>query len=214
MQALSDLLQRVVDYITPLAESLGAPGLALVALLDSSFLSLPQVTDALIIGFTLKHPSQWLVHAISATIGSVAGCAALYFTARKGGEAFLRSRFKAHHIERGLAIVRKHGWLAVTVPSLLPPPTPFKLFVLLAGVANLRPLTFVLAAGLGRSLRYGGEAWLTYAYGERASIFIRDNLPTVLMAAAALLVVGAVALVLWRRRSGGTTPQDTPGTTP
>lgn len=200
MQALSDLLQRVVAFVTPLAESLGAPGLALVALLDSSFLSLPQVTDALIVAFTLKHPSRWAAHALAATIGSVAGCATLYAAARKGGEAFLRNRFKAQHVERGLAIVRKHGWLAVTVPSLLPPPTPFKLFVLLAGVANIRPLTFILAVTLGRGLRYGVEAWLSYVYGEQATIFIRDNLSTALAWAAAAFVAGAILLFVWRRR--------------
>lgn len=201
MHYLTDFLQRIVDTIAPIAESMGEPGLALVALVDSSFLSLPQLTDALIVAFTLKHPSRWFMHAGAATIGSVAGCAALYFTARKGGEAFLRSRFKEHHIERGLALVRKHGWLTVTVPSLLPPPAPFKLFVLLAGVANIRPWTFILAAALGRSLRYGAEAWLTYVYGERASAFISDNLPVVLMWAAVAMVAGAVVVVVWRRRN-------------
>ena len=60
MQYVSDFLQRLVDIITPWAEQLGAPGLALVAMLDSSFLSLPQVTDALIVAFTLKHPERWM----------------------------------------------------------------------------------------------------------------------------------------------------------
>lgn len=200
MQYVSDFLQRLVDIITPWAEQLGAPGLALVAMLDSSFLSLPQVTDALIVAFTLKHPERWIVHGLSATGGSIVGCAALYFTARKGGEAFLRSKFKAQHIERGLALLRRHGWLAVTVPSLMPPPTPFKLFVLLAGVANIRPWTFIVAVAVGRGLRYGGEAWLTYVYGVRATAFIRDNLPVVLMWLAVGLVVGGLGLMLWRRQ--------------
>lgn len=200
MQYLSDLLERLVGTITPWAEQLGAPGLALVALLDSSFLSLPQVTDALIVAFTLKQPDRWLVHALAATVGSVAGCAALYFTARKGGEAFLRGNFKAHHIERGLGLLRRHGWLAITVPSLMPPPTPFKLFVLLAGVANIRPWTFIMAVAAGRGLRYGGEAGLTYVYGERATAFIRENLPVLLLWLAAGLVLGGLGLMLWRRQ--------------
>lgn len=179
---------------------MGAPGLALVAFLDSSFISLPQVTDALVVALTLKDPSRWLIHAVATTAGSVAGCFALYGVAKKGGEAFLRRKFKEHHIDRGLRLVQKHGWLTVTVPSLMPPPTPFKLFVLLAGIAEIRPLTFVAAVGLGRGFRYGGEAFLTYRYGERATEFISNNLPAVSMALAGVIVVGGLGLVLWRRR--------------
>jgi LPXTG-motif cell wall-anchored protein len=197
---LRDLLARLVDYIEPLAEQMGAPGLALVAFLDSSFISLPQVTDALVVALTLKDPSRWLIHAVATTAGSVAGCFALYGVAKKGGEAFLRRKFKEHHIDRGLRLVQKHGWLTVTVPSLMPPPTPFKLFVLLAGIAEIRPLTFVAAVGLGRGFRYGGEAFLTYRYGERATEFISNNLPAVSMALAGVIVIGGLGLVLWRRR--------------
>jgi membrane protein YqaA with SNARE-associated domain len=197
---LRDFFARVVDYIEPLAEQMGAPGLALVAFLDSSFISLPQVTDALIVALTLKDPSRWVIHAVATTLGSMAGCFALYGVAKKGGEAFLRRKFKERHIDRGLRLVQKHGWLTVTVPSLMPPPTPFKLFVLLAGIAEIRPLTFVAAVGLGRGFRYGGEAYLTYAYGERATEFISSNLPAVSMGLAVLLVVGSIGLVLWRRR--------------
>jgi membrane protein YqaA with SNARE-associated domain len=182
-----------------MAEQMGAPGLALVAFLDSSFVSLPQVTDALVVGLTLANPDRWMIHALATTLGSVAGCFALYSVARKGGEAFLRRRFKERHIDRGLALVQKHGWLTVTVPALLPPPAPFKLFVLLAGIAEIRPLTFLGAAALGRGFRYGGEAFLTYRYGERATEFIRGNLSTVSIGLAAVIVVGAAGLVAWRR---------------
>ena len=71
MERLSTLLERVVDFIEPLAERLGPAGLALVAFLDSSFLSLPQVTDTLIVALTLREPSNWVVHALATTTGSV-----------------------------------------------------------------------------------------------------------------------------------------------
>ena len=179
---------------------MGPGGLALVAFLDSSFLSLPQVTDALVVGLTLAHPNRWFIHALSTTLGSVAGCFTLYSVARKGGEAFLRRRFKERHIERGLALARRHGWLAVTVPALLPPPAPFKLFVLLAGIAGIRPRTFLGAVALGRGFRYGAEAILAYHYGEQATDFIRGNLGTVSIVLAAAVVVGAVGVMVWRRR--------------
>jgi len=197
---LRDIFDRVVAWIEPIAEQMGAPGLALVAFVDSSFISLPQVTDALVVALTLKHPSRWVVHGLATTLGSMAGCFALYAVARKGGETFLRRKFKERHIDSGLALVQKHGWLTVTVPALMPPPTPFKLFVLLAGVAEIRPLTFLGAVALGRGFRYGGEAYLTYRYGEQATQFIGNNLGMLSMTLAGAIVAGAALMFLWRRR--------------
>ena len=60
---------------------------------------------------------------------------------RKGGEAFLRKRFHERHVDRAMAVFRRHGMLAILVPSLLPPPMPFKIFVLAAGVSGMRTWT-------------------------------------------------------------------------
>lgn len=200
MDRLRDVFSRILEWIEPVAEQMGAPGLALVAFLDSSFISLPQVADALVVALTLKHPSGWLGYGLATTAGSVAGCYVIYAAAKAGGEAFLRRRFHGRHIDRGLVLVQKHGWLTLTVPALMPPPMPFKIFVLLAGVAGIRPWTFVGAVALGRGFRYGGEAYLTSRYGERATGFISDHLSAFSIALAGAMVAGGVGLVLWRRR--------------
>ena len=192
-------MQRLVESIGAFAASLGAPGLVLVAFLDSSFLSLPEVTDILIVVLVIKRPELWMSHALFATLGSVLGCYALYLVGVKGGEVLVRRRFKEHHVERGLAVFRRYGLLAVVIPSILPPPMPFKIFVLLAGVAKVRPLTFIVAATIGRGFRYGSEALLAYWYGERASQFIRQNLPLVSLWLAVAIAVVGVGYVLWRR---------------
>jgi membrane protein YqaA with SNARE-associated domain len=201
MHRLAALFHRVVGAIQPAAEHLGGPGLALVAFLDSSFLSLPEVADALLVVLTVAHRSEWLYFAAMTTLGSVGGCYALYAVGRKGGDAFLRRRFKARSIERGLALFRRHGLLTVIVPSLLPPPMPFKIFVLLAGVAGMKTRTFLTGIVIGRGFRYGIEAWLAYEYGERATQYIRDNLPALSLWAAGVLVAGAVLGIVWRRRN-------------
>lgn len=203
MHRLVDLFHRLVEVIQPWAEQYGAGGLAVFALFDSSFFSLPQVADALLIGLTIAHPGRAPLYAVATTVGSVAGCYVLFEVGRRGGQAFLRRRFKAQHVSRVLALVERHGWLAITVPSLLPPPTPFKLFVILAGVAGLRAPTFVMAVFVGRFLRYGGEAWLAYLYGDHAMAFLSDRLPVVLAVLAGLILVGAVAVFLVRRRNDG-----------
>ena len=138
-------MKRLLDWVQGFALALGGPGLFLIAFLDSSFLSFPEVVDLLIVWLTIQHPHRMLYYALLATLGSVAGCLSLFLVARKGGDAFLRKRLHERHIERATGVVRKYGLLSVLVPSLLPPPAPFKIFVLAAGVAQVRVVDFVLA---------------------------------------------------------------------
>ena len=87
MHSLSALFQQAMSWILPVAEGLGAPGLAIIAFLDSSFLSLPQVGDALIVALTIQHPERWMLYSGATILGSTAGCFVLYVIARKGGDA-------------------------------------------------------------------------------------------------------------------------------
>ncbi len=195
-------MHRLVAFIEPLAKGFGGVGLFFVTLLDSSFISLPEVADLAIVWLVIEHPSRWWYYALSSTAGSVAGCYVLYVLARKGGEAFLRKRFKDRYVAWGLGAFQKYGLLALIVPSLMPPPMPFKIFVLLAGVADVPPMTFLGALTFGRGFRYGGEALLAYLYGPQALDFIQHNLVRAsLWLAGAIAVLGLVA-IWWRWRRG------------
>jgi len=200
MHRLADFLNRVVLWVRPIAESMGGPGLLLVAFLDSSFLSLPEIADALIVLLVIHHPSRWLYYGVMTTLGSVAGCYALFMVGKKGGEAFLKKRMNAGRLDRGLGLFRRFGLLVLIIPSILPPPAPFKIFVLLAGVAKVPTPTFLLAISLGRGFRYLGEAWLAYRYGEQATAFIQDNLPVISLVVAIGVTVLGVAFLVWRYR--------------
>jgi membrane protein YqaA with SNARE-associated domain len=200
MDRLFEWFHHALDQVQPFAERLGGPGLALVAFFDSSFISLPEVSDALIVFLVLQHPGRWLYYGLLTTAGSIAGCYTLYALARRGGETFLRKRFNQRRLDQGLGLFRRYGLFAVVVPSILPPPTPFKIFVLLAGVAKVRPPTFLLALLLGRGFRYIGEAWLAYMYGAQATAFIKDYLPHISMAVAGLVVLGGIAALVIRAR--------------
>jgi membrane protein YqaA with SNARE-associated domain len=140
-------------------------------------------------------------YALMTTLGSVSGCLALYYVARKGGEAFLRKRFNPQYLERAMATFRRYGLLAILIPSILPPPMPFKVFVLAAGVAKVRPFDFILAITIGRGLRYFGEGLLAVYYGDHAAEFLRDNAKTVALAVALASVVFGAGWILWRRRN-------------
>ena len=193
-------MHRFVAWIQGFAESLGGPGLFIIAFLDSSFLSFPEVCDALVVLLTIQQRERMLFYALVTTLGSMCGCYALYTVGRQGGEAFLRKRFKARHVERAMDTFRRYGMLAVIVPSLLPPPMPFKIFVLAAGVARMRPVEFIIAVAIGRGIRYFGEGFLALWYGERALAFLREHAHTVGLWLGLMALAGGVAWVLWKKR--------------
>ncbi|HTM26163.1 MAG TPA: VTT domain-containing protein [Vicinamibacterales bacterium] len=193
-------MKRVVAWFTAFAAAWGGPGLFLIGYLDSSFLSFPEVNDLLIIAMVTRHKDLLPYYAFMATLGSVLGCLTLYFIARKGGEAFLRKRFKEHHVEGGLKLFQKYGLLVVIVPALLPPPAPFKIFVLLAGVVAIPVWQFTAAVFIARGVRYGGEGLLAVYYGERASIFLQQHAKEIgLWLSGGALLLGA-AWIAWKRR--------------
>jgi membrane protein YqaA with SNARE-associated domain len=197
------MLSNIVAAIRAWASEYGGVGLFVVAALDSSFLSFPQVNDLLIIYLSAKTPSLMPYYAGMTTAGSLVGCLVLYAFARRGGEVFLRKRFSGERVERGLELYQRHGLLAVVVPSLLPPPTPFKLFVLLAGAARVSPWKFLGAIAIGRGIRYFGQGYLAVLYGEAAVELVREHGTVVgLVLAGGALVIGVTYYLVQRRRGG------------
>ena len=199
-------MERFLAWVQGFAVSLGGPGLFIIAFLDSSFLSFPEVCDLLIVLLTVQHKERMLFYALMCTLGSVAGCFALYSVGLRGGEAFLKKRFKARNIERAMAVFRRYGLLAVVVPSLLPPPMPFKIFVLAAGVARVGRVEFLTAVLIGRGIRYFGEGLLALWYGEQAVNYLRDNTRLVGLILAAIILAAGVAWFWWRRRAAAKLP--------
>ena len=117
-------MKRFIVWAQAFAMSIGGAGLFLIAMADSSFVSLPEINDILIILMVTHHPAWLLYYAAMSTAGSVAGCLILFYLGRKGGEALLRQRFKGGQVERAMASFRRYGVAAVIVPSMLPPPSP------------------------------------------------------------------------------------------
>jgi len=194
-------VQSFIKSVYGLALSLGGPGLFVVAFLDSSFISLPQINDLLVVLMVLRNKPLMPYYAAMATLGSVAGCYVLYLIAERGGEAFLAKRLHAGHTERALALYRRRGVLALMIPAILPPPAPFKLFVLLAGLAEVRPLPFVLSIAVARGVRYLVLGALAMRYGDVALELMRTRGRLVAVWVAVIIVAAAVAWWWWFGRS-------------
>jgi membrane protein YqaA with SNARE-associated domain len=193
---------RFGGQIRALAVTLGAPGLFLVAFLDSSFLSLPEIADILVVYMVTRQKARLVLYAGCATLGSIAGCLVMYFLGRKGGDAFVRKRFAGGNVQRAMAAVERHGVMAVLIPSILPPPAPFKIFVLLAGVAGISATRFTLAVAIGRGARYLALGFLAVRYGDHAIAYMRDHGAIVALTAVGLLAAGFAGYLLWSRRQG------------
>jgi membrane protein YqaA with SNARE-associated domain len=194
-------MARITAWIEAFALGIGGPGLFLIAFLDSSFLSFPEVNDLLIVMLVINHPHRMVFYASMSTLGSIAGCLALYYVGRRGGNALLEKRFKGGKAEAAANLMRKYGAMALIVPALLPPPAPFKIFVLMAGVANVPLRTFIWAIGVGRGVRYFGEGILAVMYGRQALDYIHQNGRTVGLVLGVLVLAGGLAYYFWKRRA-------------
>ena len=198
-------MARIVAWIQAFALGIGGPGLFVVAFLDSSFLSLPEINDLLVVMLVIEHKARMPYYALMATLGSVTGCLVLYGLGRRGGEALVRRRFGGRRMARALAVSKRYGVLAIAVPAVLPPPAPFKIFVLLAGVAAVPLWQFATTIALARGFRYFAVGVLSVRYGDDAVAFIEANGRAVALVLVGLIVVGGLAWLLWRRRAGTAT---------
>jgi membrane protein YqaA with SNARE-associated domain len=100
-----------------------------------------------------------------AAIGSAIGGLVPFFLGRAGGELFLLKRIDRARYEQLRDRFERQEFLALLIPSMLPPPTPWKLFVFGAGVFEMKTRDFMLAVLLGRLVRFSVLAFLTIRYG-------------------------------------------------
>ena len=196
-------MQSFISWIYGIAVALGGPGLFAVAFLDSSFVSLPQINDILVVLMVTEHEAWMPYYAAMATLGSVVGCYVIYYLARKGGDAFIRRRLSESHVRRALGLYRKHGLLALMIPALLPPPAPFKLFVLAAGIADVRPASFIVAIAVARGIRYLALGILAVYYGDAALDLMREHGREVALWLVASIAAAGVIWWWWTRRQEG-----------
>jgi membrane protein YqaA with SNARE-associated domain len=187
---------RIVEWAQGFALALGAPGLFVVAILDSSILTLPEINDILVVLLVTRHNARLALYAGAATAGSIVGSLVLFTIGRKGGEAVLHKRFSVERSTRAMAFIEKYGVLAIIIPSLLPPPVPFKMFVLLSGAARMSVGRFVTAVAIGRGTRYFGEALLALRYGDQTMAFLHEHSRTVALVLAVALAAGLVVYLV------------------
>ena len=178
----------------------GAFGLFAVALLDSSFVPLPSSADALMLLLSTAHPRWMVLYAFMATAGSALGCWILYMVSRRAGARALR-RFSEARQKRVKDLIDRYDMAAVLVATLLPPPFPFKLFVVTAGVFRFSLVRFMIAIVVGRAFRFLLEGYFAVRYGDEAKEILARYYPWIGLGLALAVLIWVSSMSFRKHRS-------------
>jgi membrane protein YqaA with SNARE-associated domain len=198
LKTIGHILMRYKAWLLGLLSILGIWGVFAIAFADSALLGMP--VDAIVATYVYQDHKRMFFYVLMASLGSALGSIPLYFIGYLGGEKVLRKRISE---ERFLKIHRsfeRRGFWALMFPGMLPPPTPFKIFVLGAAVFEMRFRDFIAAIFAGRFVRFLVLALLTLWFGQQilelmGSLF-KQHLPWVL----AILALGLLAWLGFRLR--------------
>ncbi len=178
----------------------GIWGVGAVAVLDSS--SIPVPMDAILALYIWNDKRQFWLYCLMAAAGSAIGGLVPYALGRAGGELFLLKRVDRARFDRLRDRFQRQEFLAVLIPSMMPPPWPWKVFVFASGVFEMRVAHFLLAVLVGRLLRWLTLSLLVLKLGPGAvDLVARHALPTVLIVGA-LAVLGFAWWWMKKKRAG------------
>lgn len=178
---------------------MGPWGVLLGSFIDSA--SIPIPIDVLMGMWAWSDKRHFWVYALLAALGSSLGGLIPFFVGRAGGELFLLKRVDRARFDSMRKQFEKQEFLAVMIPSLLPPPTPWKLFVFAAGVFEMQTLNFLLAVFVGRTIRFGIETALVVKYGPQIVTVVADvaKKHLVLTLLGLAVIFGALGWWMWRK---------------
>ena len=195
---------RVATQIVVMPIYWAAPMMVLIAIGDSSLLSLPEINDIITVTRIAHNPNEVYYFPLLPTIGSLIGCLILYRIASQG-RIFLTNRFEPKLLARVEDLYRRWGLLALAIPALLPPPLPFKVFVATAGALGYPLRKFILTVMIARLIRYYSFGIAAYFFREEVLQTIewsKDHFPEILITLLVLIVIGI--LINWWLRIGKT----------
>jgi len=189
LKTLKHILERYSHWVWSILQPLGAWGIFGIAFVDSSFFGIP--LDPVVAGYVYEHPQRLWLYVLVASAGSAIGSLVPYAIGRGGGELLLLRRIDRARFERMRDRFANQEFFGMMVPAMLPPPTPFKLFVISAGVFEMRVYLFLLSIFAGRVIRFATLALLVAKFGPNIV-----NIVTVVMARHLVWVFAGFILLI------------------
>lgn len=186
--------------LLPALAKLGFWGVGAIALLDSS--SIPVPMDAILALYVWNDKGHFWLYCLMGAVGSAIGGLVPYGLGRAGGELFLLKRVNRERFERMRTRFENQEFLAMMIPSMLPPPTPWKAFVFAAGVFEMRVAPFMLAVFTGRMVRWLLLSLLVLKLGPDAVGVVEHHALSLLAVVGGLAVIGFGWWWIRKRRSG------------
>jgi membrane protein YqaA with SNARE-associated domain len=165
LHILKTIFKRYTAWIWKVLAPLGPWGVFAIAALDGSFLGMP--IDFAVATYVYQDRPHFLFYVVMASAGSAVGSLVIYGIGYFGGETLVRKRIPAERFARIHASFDRHEFWAVMFPAMLPPPTPFKLFVLAASAFEMRLTHFLGAVFAGRLVRFLVLSLLVLAFGPQ-----------------------------------------------
>jgi membrane protein YqaA with SNARE-associated domain len=191
--------------ILPALLKWGIWGVGAVAVLDSS--SIPVPMDAILALYVWNDKPHFWVYCLMAAVGSAIGGLLPYGLGRAGGELFLLKRVDRAKFERMRQRFERQEFLAVMIPSMMPPPMPFKVFIFASGVFEMRVPYFLLAVFAGRMVRWLALSLLVLKLGPGAVDLVAQH-ALVVVSVVGVLAVLAFAWWWMRRKRQGKSLED------
>jgi membrane protein YqaA with SNARE-associated domain len=188
-----------------LLKVLGIWGPFVIAFADSALLGMP--VDFVVARYVYLDHARLLIYVAMASLGSALGSIPLYIVGYLGGEKVLRKRISE---ERFLKIHRsfeQHEFWALMFPGMLPPPTPFKIFVLGAAVFEMRFRDFLVAIFLGRFVRFLVLSTLVLWFGPQIVELFGDVVMKHWGWVIAAIVAGILVWLVVRQRRAPAQPE-------
>ena len=192
MNTIKHILSRYTAFLWALLKPLGIWGVFAISAIDAAFLGLPM--DVVVASYVYQDRGRFLVYVIMASAGSALGSIVIYAIGYTGGEELLRKRISPERFEKFHQAFDKHPFWSLMFPAMLPPPTPFKLFVLAAAVSEMRFGHFLLAIFSGRFVRFMILAVLTLKFGPG---FVQGTARLFRTHSYWILIAIAVGLAVW-----------------
>ncbi|MGA2634958.1 MAG: VTT domain-containing protein [Terracidiphilus sp.] len=197
---LARIMAKWKFVLLPALAKLGFWGVGAVALLDSS--SIPVPMDAILAVYIWNDKSHFWLYCLLAAAGSAIGGLLPYGLGRAGGELFLLKRINRERFEQLRTRFERQEFLAVMIPSMLPPPAPWKVFVFASGVFEMRVLPFMLAVFAGRMFRWLILSLLVLKLGPGAVDLVAHHSLKLMAIVGILAVVGFVWWLIRKKRAG------------